>query len=63
MVLAGRSPRGERNGYAKLTAEDVMAIRTLYAQGDITQRALGVAYGIDQSHVSLHRETEGMGSC
>ncbi len=38
MVRHGRSPKGERNGRAKLTAEDVHAIRALKSAGCNTAR-------------------------
>lgn len=38
--------RGERNGRAKLTEDDVREIRAKYSTGDFTQAELGAAYGV-----------------
>lgn len=46
MVNRGRSTRGERNKHAKLTAEDVMAIRNTYASGGYLQKELAAKYGV-----------------
>jgi len=43
-----KAPRGERNGMAKLTKDLVLEIRSRYAVGEISQRALGEEYGVDQ---------------
>jgi hypothetical protein len=43
--------RGERSGMAKLTDNAVRDIRTTYAAGRISQRALAARYGIDHSVV------------
>jgi hypothetical protein len=43
--------RGERNPNAKLTAEQVAAIRAEYARGGISQQALGDRYGVSQVHI------------
>ena len=40
------APRGERTGRAKLTDEAVRDIRHLFAQGDISKRALADRYGV-----------------
>jgi len=37
---------GEENGRAKLTQNDVNAIRELYATGELVQRELGERYGV-----------------
>lgn len=42
---------GERHGRAKLTREQVDAIRTRYAAGGVTQEQLGHEYGISGAHV------------
>jgi len=49
----GQVRRGETHGRALLTDDDVRAIRDQYAQGGISQAALGAAYGVDQRTVSL----------
>jgi hypothetical protein len=43
---------GERSGAAKLTEDQVRAIRRRYAAGDVTQTALAREYGIRQATVS-----------
>lgn len=42
----GTHPRGEGNPKAKLTADDVRAIRAEYARGGVSLRDLGARYGI-----------------
>jgi len=44
-----RTPRGERNGCARLTAHQVRAIRA--ARGSTSQRALARQYGVAQSTI------------
>ena len=44
--------RGERNGRAKLPDSAVIEIRELYATGQFTQKALGLRFGVGQSHIS-----------
>jgi hypothetical protein len=53
-VEAGRQARlkGADNGRAKLTEEQVLEIRRSYAEGGVTQQALGDEYGIDHSVIS-----------
>jgi hypothetical protein len=46
-----RRARGERHGRAKLTGEQVKAIRGRYAAGGISQRALAREYGVVKSIV------------
>lgn len=46
-----RLARGERHGNAILTAEIVMAIRSRYAEGGISQTALASEYGISRGSV------------
>lgn len=41
-----RAARGERNGFSKLTQEQVDAIRARYVPGSRTLRALGREYGV-----------------
>lgn len=48
----GTSDEGEKNSQAKLTTEEVLQIRADYLHGGITQRELGEAYGVSQTHVS-----------
>jgi hypothetical protein len=47
-----RTCHGERHGGHKLTEGDVRDIRAVYATGSISQRALGEAYGVEQSNIS-----------
>jgi len=42
---------GVRNGRAKLTDADIVAIRKLHAAGGITQAALGRQYGVSQAMI------------
>ena len=56
----GRQARvtGNRNGSAKLTAEDVRWMRWAYADGRYTQARLAELYGVSQQGISdaiLHR--------
>ncbi len=44
--------RGAKNGRAKLTAADVVAIRERYALGGISQSRLGAEYGVTQNTIS-----------
>lgn len=46
-----RLPRGESNGYAKLTTSSVLKIREKYAAENISQRALGMIYGVSQNAI------------
>lgn len=51
MVAKGRqgaraAPRGGANGNAKLTTENVLKIRELYAAGGISQERLGRLFGV-----------------
>ena len=52
--LKGRhaSKRGEKNGRAKLTAEQVQWARQQYASGDFSTRALGKILGIANATIS-----------
>lgn len=74
MVRKGRAPignrsgsvkhpetvaRGEKNGSAKLNAANVLQIRELYENGNMSMSKLAKAYGIGLSQVCriIHRET------
>lgn len=48
---SGGRARGERNGLAKLTAEDVRIIRAELRRGAL-QRELAERYGVDQTNIS-----------
>ena len=47
----GTATSGERNGGAKLTADDVQKIRSL--QGKLTQREIAALFGVGQSTISM----------
>ncbi len=47
----GRSAKGEGHGRAKITKEQVIAIRRRYAVGGVTQTQLGEYYGLGQGAV------------
>ena len=49
-VLHGTAARGERQGGAKLTEADVIAIRQRYAEGGVLQRELAAEYGITREN-------------
>lgn len=53
MVAKGRSPRqcGERSGMAKLTADDVRAMRRMRSQG-FPLTTIGETYGVHPAHAS-----------
>jgi hypothetical protein len=51
MVAKGRSTKGERNPRAKLTAERVAAIRTMYATGQYSSRVVGLTFGVHATTV------------
>lgn len=50
-IRHGTSNRGERHGNAKLTREQIAAIKVEYARGGISQRVLGLKYGVRQTTV------------
>jgi len=43
---------GASNGFSKLTESDIIAIRTKYAAGGVTQQSIANQYGISAAHVS-----------
>lgn len=45
-------PRGERNGMARLTRDEVYDIRAEYARGGIMQRELGERHAVSRSAIS-----------
>ena len=51
MVKKCREAHGENCSQAKLTNEDVFAIRDKYSKGNITQHELGETYGVHRVHV------------
>jgi len=54
-----RHARGETHGRAKVTRQEVIEIRTLYATGDYTQAELGRIFGVKQSTIGriVNRDT------
>jgi hypothetical protein len=52
MVVHGMSLRGEKNPKAKLTKEEVLEIRQLYATGRYFQKDLGKRFGVGQDIIS-----------
>lgn len=58
-VLHGTAARGERMGTAKLCEDDVRAIRSAYAAGDVTYMALARRYGVGMTTIywAVARET------
>ncbi len=49
----GGDRHGERSGTAKLSEEQVLAIRTRYAQGDITQAELASEYSVSRPTITV----------
>lgn len=47
----GEWPKGEQVGVAKLTAQDVLDIRRLYASGELGYRRLGRKFGVDRANI------------
>lgn len=58
-VLGQYVRSGEENPYARLTNAIVREIRSLYAQGGVSQEAIGARFNIDQTAVSrvIRRQT------
>lgn len=50
-VLHGTTTRGERNGRAILTADNVVSIRREFSTGTITKEALAVKYGVSATNI------------
>lgn len=48
----GRSPKGEWHCAAKLTAQDVIAIRERYAEGNISQAKLAAEYNVSRGGIA-----------
>lgn len=53
MVAKNRSfrPRGELQGSSKLKAHQILEIREIYSKGGISQRNLGIKYGVSQGTI------------
>lgn len=52
-ILDGTDSKGERNGNAKLTADDVIEIRRLYATGDHLYREIAEKFNVSHQQISL----------
>ena len=52
IMRKGRHPHGASHGLAKLTEEDVRAIRQAYANDEASQTALASSYGVHQTIIS-----------
>lgn len=52
MVHKQRHARGESQAASKLSEEDVLSIREIYAKGGITQTELGKQFGVGHTTVS-----------
>lgn len=48
----GTNPNPANRGSSKLTAEQVVAIKTRYATGDVSQQELADSYGVSQGCIS-----------
>jgi DNA invertase Pin-like site-specific DNA recombinase len=52
-AMKQKAARGERNGMAFLSAEQVAEMRTRYEQGGVLQKELAAEYGVSRSAVQL----------
>lgn len=50
--MADKRAKGRANGPRRLSDADVRLIRSTYAEGDLTQRALADLYGVTRAYVS-----------
>lgn len=46
------TPKGSQNGISKLNENDILSIRGIYLDGNITQNALARFYKVDQSTIN-----------
>lgn len=51
-VVHGTSNRGDRNGQAKVSRNDVCEIIARYRQGGVTQAQLGEEYGVNHAQIN-----------
>ena len=51
-VSKGRNTRGEIHGMSKLSEKEVKTIRAMYAKGKLTQKEIGLRFGIKSAHTS-----------
>lgn len=58
-VAKQRQARGSRQGSARLTEADVVALRSEWRRGGVTQAGLGKRFGVGEStvHKIVHRQT------
>lgn len=52
LLTHANHPRGERNGKAKLTEEDIVLIRRCYAEGKWSQQQLATHFEISQRQIA-----------
>ncbi len=52
-TAAKEKARGESSGTSKLTDEEVLKIRSLYAQGGQTKRGLARQFGVDEKNIRV----------
>lgn len=52
-IRHGTRPRGEINGHAVLTEDDVLKIRSMIASGAVTQSQMADEYRISRGHMSM----------
>jgi endogenous inhibitor of DNA gyrase (YacG/DUF329 family) len=59
MTAKGRQANGDRSGAAKLTAAQVIAIRSAYLDRTLSQGELSASYGVSRITISniIHRQT------
>lgn len=48
----GLRAKGDKHAHVKISDEDVLKIRELYATGEYKQKFLAAKYGVDNSHIS-----------
>jgi hypothetical protein len=51
-IDAGRIPRGSEHPYAKLSEEDVLAIRKMWNSEQYSNKEIGELFNISQAHIS-----------
>lgn len=52
-VAHGAGNKGERSPLSKLTDADVLSIREIYANGGVSQSALGERFGVSQTQIGF----------
>lgn len=56
MNRKGRSPRGEKHGSAKLTAEQVQRIKTMLAEDRLYMSEIALEFGVSQTTIRAIKE-------